>query len=278
MRRTQGVTHSCDDRSPDRGRRSLLGFVLLIGLCVVPAASPAKDVDLNFTTPTNTAAATVKVKIGTTTLEIAIPAGTTAEGKRDLIFAKIDTNTVPNFDVMKRGTTGLTIQNLTAGTVVEFEPGQTAEKADKLTAQLPRSGRIDFTTTVFDPLDAFGAISTFTGGVVTDAGELAITLLATDLAALDGATIVAALFNSLSPQEAVFGFDVVNLGTSLAFGFDPAFTTMIGGVIFGTTALNEGLLGSLLAEVPEPSALGLLAAGAVLLAVARRRARVHQLR
>ena len=274
MHTTQSAIQSRREIASRRGRRFLLGVAFLLGFCITPAVSLAKDVDLTFTTPTNDVARDVTVKIGATSLTVTIPPGTGAGAKRDLIFDKIDTNAVPNFDVVKKGATGLTIQNLTAGTVVEFVPGKTGEAPDKITAQLPRSGTIDLVSTAYDPLDAFGNPSSFTGGVVTDLGELAITLLATDLAALDGATIAAALFSAMEPQEGLFGFDVVNLGTSLAFGFDPAFTTTIGGVIFGTTALNEGLSGTLLAEVPEPSALGLLAAGAVLLAAARRRVRV----
>ena len=272
MHTTQSAIQSRREVPPHRGRRSLLGAILLIGFCVAPSATLAKDVDLTFTTPTNDpSASTVTVKIGATTLSIQINAGTSAGQKRDLIFDKIDANAVPNFDVVKKGATGLTIQNLTAGTVVQFDPGKTGEAADKITAQLPHSGTIDLVSTTYDPLDVFGNPSAFTGGVVTDAGELAITLLATDLAALDGAAIAAALFGALEPQESLFGFDVVNFGTSLAFSFDPAFTTTIGGVIFGTTALNEGVSGTLLAEVPEPAALPLLAAGAALLAAMRRR-------
>lgn len=216
----------------------------------------AAPVNFVFTTPVNTATSQVSLRIGAKVLQIDIPAGKTASEKRDLIFTEIDNNLVPNYTVEKTGTTGLRISDLSKGTKVTFFPGSTGEASDMIETASASTGGCGFQNSAFDPTDAFGNTSQFTCGLLTDLGILEATVMATNLPALDGASIVQALFQELNPFASNFGAMITNGGDFLTFGFDTNLTVGGGGVIFGTTSMSEGVFGSVtVGGVPEPTTL-----------------------
>lgn len=247
-------------RAGRMGLRLMLTGGLMAGLALVAVPAKAADVDLEFTTPTNTDASTVTVDIGARRISVLIPPGTTAPQKRNLIRDAIRANQVPRFTVEDNGPTGLTIKFLTRGTRVVFSPGATGEEKEDIVAGQILTGSIDWGTGQYNPTGASGEPSRFTAGVITDLGEAEVTLTAEDLEALDGATIAAALFDELLPEVAGLGVSLANLGGTLAFAFDRSLTVG-GGVIFGTTALSEGLSGSVVVDAPEPASLALMGLG-----------------
>ena len=85
-----------------------------------------------------------------------------------------------------------------------------------------------------------GSPSQFTGGIVTDLGELSFTVSADQLHSLDGTTITQALFAELAPLAPSLGASILNEGDELMFTFNPLDTQGGGGVIVGTTALTPG--------------------------------------
>lgn len=238
----------------------LMAGGLMASLAFAPLPVKAADVDLEFTTPTNENASTVTVEIGARRIPVLIPPGTTAPQKRNLIRDAIRASTVPRFTVEDNGPTGLTIKFLTRGTRVVFSPGATGEEKEDVVAGQILTGSIDWGTGQYNPTGAAGDPSRFTAGVITDLGEAEVTLTAEDLEALDGATIAAALFEELLPETAGLGVSLANLGGVLSFSFDRALTEG-GGVIFGTTALSEGLSGSVVVDAPEPASLALMGVG-----------------
>jgi hypothetical protein len=164
-------------------------------------------------------------------------------------------------------------------TKVTFKPGKSGEgvvdpktgigKDILFTAGDP-DGAIGFQNSAFASLDGAGNPSTFTAGVLTDAGELFVTVDADHLANLQGGTIVEALFDLLNPSLAGRGVQIVGYTAGddiLNFTFDPA-KTQIAGVIFGTTAESDGVFGTIEAgEVPAPASFWLLIGGMLALPV-----------
>ncbi len=238
-------------------------LMLAAGLLMMSSVGMfANNANLNFTTPTNKAKTTVTVKIETTSIPVDIPPGTSAPDKRDLIRVAINSNKVPSFIARDNGDTGISIKYLTAGTPVEFDPGSTGEAKDQVVAYGTTNAWFGFGTADYASTDAAGNPSTFTGGIVTDFGELSFTVSATDLPALDGTTITQALFADLEPLASSFGASILNKGSELQFTFNSLDTEPEGGVVFGTTALTDGAFGGLvIASTPEPSSLLLLGSG-----------------
>ena len=174
--------------------------------------------------------------------------------------------------------TTLTISGLpnkigTSKTKVTFKPGKSGEgvvdprtgigKDIIFTAGDPE-GAVGFQNSVFASLDGAGNPSTFTAGILTDAGEFFATVDAEHLANLQGATIVKALFDQLNPGLASRGAEIVGYSVGddvLNFAFDPG-KTLVAGVIFGTTAESDGLFATIEAsEVASPGSLWLLTGG-----------------
>jgi hypothetical protein len=145
----------------------------------------------------------------------------------------------------------------------EVDPKTKVGKDILFTAGDP-DGAIGFQNTAFASVDGAGNPSTFTGGILTDSGEFFVTVDADQLANLQGATIVHALFDLLNPSIAGFGAQIVGYSGGddvLNFTFDPA-KTQLAGVIFGTTAETDGVFGTIEAgEVSQPTSLWLLLGG-----------------
>jgi len=185
--------------------------------------------------------------------------------------------------------TTLTISGLpnkigTSKTKVTFKPGKSGEgvvdpktgigKDIIFTAGDPE-GAVGFQNSAFASLDGAGNPSTFTAGILTDAGEFFATVDAEHLTNLQGATIVKALFDQLNPGMASRGAEIVGYSVGddvLDFSFDPS-KTLVAGVIFGTTAEFDGLFATIEAsEVAAPRSLWLLAGGLLTLRLASARA------
>jgi hypothetical protein len=247
-----------------KGLSSIRSAVFMAAILI---ASPllANDVNLTFTTPTNkdqVHPAIVHVKIGDTDIPVQIPAGTTAPQKRDLIRYAINSNKIPSFIARDNGDTGISIKYLTAGTAVTFTPGDTGESQDKEVADATTDAWFGFGTAEYASTDASGNPSQFTGGIVTDLGELSFTVSADQLHSLDGTTITQALFADLAPLAPSLGASILNEGDELMFTFNPLDTQGGGGVIVGTTALTPGAFeGLVVAPAPEPAYLFILGSG-----------------
>jgi len=119
----------------------------------------------------------------------------------------------------------------------------------------------------------------FTGGIISDRGDLVFTLSATDILDLSGAGVTAALYSKLAPSISNFDVQILNYMPGddfLTFLFDPD-KTLLSEVVFGTTAAGGAVSGSLQAAepVPEPSSLVLVASallcGGAVLSRSRRR-------
>ena len=179
------------------------------------------------------------------------------------------------------GAASITLGGLPAKVAVSFLTGASGEVRDSKFTRGDPFGAIGFRNDAFASIDGINETSSFTGGVITDFGELSFTLLASDLPALDGATIVGVLFDLLDPVIDSFGTDIIDYtdgDDSLLFFFDPA-RTELAGVVFGTSAETAGVFGCLQVgtldavvppgpascdpgvTVPEPSTYLMLLAG-----------------
>lgn len=265
-------------------RAAICAGTLTLSLSVQPHTALANDATLQFSTPTNTKTnGTVTIKIDGAVgafAPITIPPGKDAPMKRDLIFDGLQNQIMNNpnlakFTIVKSGAAGITVQNLGKGTEFSSAPGNTGESPDKATALAPLiDGSVIFGNTAFAALDSSGNPSTFTAGVDTDLGEVVFTIPSTSLPSLDGTTIASVLFADLAPVGPSHGFGVTVNGDELDFTFNPTLTTMGGGVVFGTTALTDGLVGSLTVDaIPEAPTWAMMLLGFVGLAFVFRQSR-----
>ena len=153
--------------------------IAIVAACIALtslAPSPrvtAAEVSLGFTRPTNSSPADVDLEFefngSLERVTATIPGNVSAGAKRNLIKEALEAR---NFDVADVGLTGLRIEGLRGGTKVNFKPGRTGEEEDTQTATGVRSATFGFANALFNPLDAQGQPAVFTGGVITDAGEL----------------------------------------------------------------------------------------------------------
>jgi hypothetical protein len=98
----------------------------------------------------------------------------------------------------------------------------------------------------FDPFLQPGQPAIFTAGIVTDVGELSITVSAQELNfQTDGPIICQALFQRLAPRAPQYGAQINYAGDRLEVYFDPAYTVTQGGIIFGTTSPSQGYSGTI---------------------------------
>lgn len=106
----------------------------------------------------------------------------------------------------------------------------------------------------FVPTDPFGQPAIFTGGIVTDVGELTAQVSAAELSfQTDGPIICQALFQRLAPQAPQYGALINYAGDRLEVYFDPAYTFTPGGVTGGTTSQSPGAsTGVTLPDAPSP--------------------------
>lgn len=229
---------------------------LLLWLAAGPAASSlAGDASLGCSAPNNTSKKTVTVtitypdgKVYKMTAEIA--PGDTAVTKRNKIADAVDAHANPDWRVERHATEAiLTIKDLPKDAVVDFDPSATGEAKDHIVVPKLMVAAAGFEGT-FDPFDYQGLPAIFTAGIVTDVGELSVHVSAAELDfQTDGPIICQALFQRLAPLAPPYGANVLCAGDRLEVYFDPAYSLLQGGVVFGTTSTSPGCHGSVL--VPE---------------------------
>ncbi len=240
--------------------------VCLILATVTPVTSAGQDATMKFSDATNTAPTPVEVQVqiqnpdgtwGTIYIgPILIPANAPATLKRDLIKAALQ-QVFGNQNVTDVGSNGL---NLHVDTIdnramrVKFLPGATGENPDSVSAATTTSGAAAFAN-VFAPTDYHGQPAIFTAGIVTDVGELSVQVSAQELNfQTDGPIICQALFQRLAPHAPQYGAQINYAGDRLEVYFDPAYTVIQGGVIFGTTSTSPGCSGEI--QIPAGSLPG----------------------
>ncbi len=106
----------------------------------------------------------------------------------------------------------------------------------------------------FVPTDPVGQPAIFTGGIITDVGELTVQVSAAELNfQTDGPIICQALFQRLAPRAPQYGVQINYAGDRLEIYFDPAYTITPGGVTGGTTSQSPGAATSvMLPAAPSP--------------------------
>jgi hypothetical protein len=125
------------------------------------------------------------------------------------------------------------------------ENGGTQQEAPKLILQEPSLAGSPIMQIIFrglfDPFKRNNQPAVFTGGIITDAGELVVRVSAQELNfQTDGPIICQALFQRLAPRAPAYGAQITYAGDRLEIYFDPAYTVTQGGVIFGTTSPSPG--------------------------------------
>jgi hypothetical protein len=231
-------------------RHAILVGVALLGMSV--SALATKDVTQKFSKPTNKGGGSVTVGYQPDPNDpktwdffgVPIDPNTSAEGKRDLVYEAMKKR---GYDVEK-GAEGneLKVKYLRDGSKLKFWGENTGEGHDVLAAASTPSGVIEFAN-VFDPFDWDRQPAIFTGGIVTDVGELSVQISAEELNfQTDGPIICQALFQRLAPRAPQYGAQINYAGDRLEIYFDPAYTITQGGVVFGTTSPTPGSGGEIL--------------------------------
>jgi hypothetical protein len=186
--------------------------------------------------------------------------------------------------------TTLTISGLpnkigTSKTKVTFKPGKSGEgvvdpktgigKDIIFTAGDPE-GAVGFQNSAFASLDGAGNPSTFTAGILTDAGQFFATADAEQVTNLQGPPSSKALFDQLNPGTASGRgrrSSAIRSVTTCSTSRSIPARRLVAGVIFGTTAESDGLFATIEAsEVAAPRSLWLLAGGLLTLRLASARA------
>jgi hypothetical protein len=227
------------------GATAALAMIVLMGSV---AAAPAKDATIVVSKPTHKGRGFAGVRIDYPdgkqySIIVEIPEGASTEQKRDLIVAELKRGGV---DAAAGGRADeVTIKDLPKDTKVHFNPLNSGEVKDTILSMLPPGGVIEFKD-VFQPYDWNRQPAVFTGGIVTDVGELSAQVSAQELNfQTDGPIICQALFQRLAPRAPQYGAQLNYAGDRLEVYFDPAYTVTQGGVVFGTTSPSEGSSGQL---------------------------------
>jgi len=226
--------------------RSKLNVLIAAGvsLGLVASAVATENADMTFSKPTNTSDATVQVFFDPgPDVSVPIPAGTSAEGKRNRIR---DALRAAGYDVVDGAAANqLTVQFLRNGTGVRFDPGTTGELRDDVVGASVAEGNLGFQG-FFEPFDADRQPAIFTGGIITDVGELSVQISAQELNfQTEGPIICQALFQRLAPRAPQYGAQINYAGDRLEVYFDPEYTVTQGGIVFGTTSPSSGCFGEI---------------------------------
>lgn len=289
-----------------------LGFVAgLILLLAAPAAIEAQTKDLTFRFTDAKAAGKLKITFVSqnfatfgVTVEVDIPANTMAAAKRDLVMKAIQDEfkkQLPNDDVAKAftyskemnppaGTEGLIMGNIPImigktlfGLNARLNSGKTKEGRDGLiTSALDQSewGFIRFAAASYDP-DDDGALALFHAGVFLDGTLYAADLFATSLGSpLSAGEIAHDLWLALEDQISAFAYfpdPALNDSDTLLIKLFavPQFEF---GVEFGSTSPSGEVIGGLVANVPGPVPLVVVAFGIAALAALAGRYRLIAVR
>jgi len=223
-----------------------IGFCIAVMLVFVAAASATESTTLTFSKPTNTATKTVKVIINPgVDVEVDIPPNTSATAKRDLIKTALE---AAGYDTTTDGLAGnqLKIQYLATGTEIKFRNGATGEKDDEVVGSAVTEATVSMGNDngYYNSVDWEGDVALFTAGFITEYGEYSAEISAEELEYdTTPEHICWRLFEQLQPAAWDFGVEIVCLGDSMDFYYDPVLAGQEVGVSFGTTSPTEGFEG-----------------------------------
>ncbi len=217
-------------------------------ICAVAASALAlaqpNSTTLRFAPANATWPSSIRVTVGNTSLNVPLPPLASATLKRDLVHGALVAaghqvvNAAPGGD-------SLTILNTAPGRVM-VETLNSGERADTIVAPAAPAGLIGFDRVIFEPWDPSAQPAQFTAGIITDVGELTTRVNALELNFMtDGPMICQALFQRLAPRAPHFGAVLNYSGDRLEVYFDPTYTIVQGGVVFGTTSRTPGCRGAL---------------------------------
>lgn len=232
--------------------KTLRFTLLVLGLAFAVAASAHAAATANVEVTKPLGAGTVVLTFTsngvTQTVTVPVTASDSAKTKCEKIQAKL---TAQGFE-MEGECPNFKIKNLTNGTTVTFDPGKTGENKDQVTMAKtdgtapPASAAIGFLGT-FNGIGGDRRPATFTAGVVTGAGSVAVTYTPGGALVIPGHQIAAQLHEMLTAAVEEAGLEVFLFhdgdGTIL-IEYGPGDGKEERGVIFGTTATNRGVVGT----------------------------------
>ncbi len=242
-----------------RKGKSVRSFMSMTALAIAVSATSVlastKTVKMEFSDPLKKG--TVKITFTDTskpddpkkikTVSVAIPANTTAAGKRDLILEELGKEGVT---ASADGATGLTLDAVDKNVDVDFDSGKTAE-TDVIQSDDVIEGSIAFDN-IFDPRNPSGGPAEFQAGIYTDFGSVFAVTNSDELGGqTDGESICAALFDQLAMQAGEIGAQVEYAGNHINVIFMDGVTTEVGGILVGTTSPTEGSGPRLLLGEPQ---------------------------
>lgn len=176
-----------------------------------------------------------------------------AAQKRDAFIAQINAS---GHSAVADGPTQFSVQGVAPGTTVQWTDGGTCEALDKIVVPGAIGGTNEFSG-FFEPFDTVHQPAIFTAGLVTDVGELVVTVSAAELNfQTEGPIICQALFQRLAPRAPQFGAQINFAGDRLEIYFDPAYTIVQGGVVLGTTSPSPGSGGTVRTNALPPNGNG----------------------
>jgi len=230
----------------------------LTGILVWTGTAPAfpaggSNVVMEFSDATNDAETEIRLVIRNLGGEVIgyvpvkIPPKAKAQQKRNLMKAELE-KAFPDGNVQNYGDNGVSFRLRFAKntTKVEFDPGTSGEKADKVLTVWCIGGSTSFAGR-FDPYDYSRQPAVFTAGIVTDVGELVAQVSSQELNfQTEGPIICQALFQRLAPRAPQYGAQINYAGDRLEIYFDPNYTHQPSGVVFGTTSTSAGCSGQIL--------------------------------
>lgn len=232
----------------------ILTGIVTAALTPATALGGTKTVIMEVSDPGNTTTKTVKITFENKAsgadplvVSVAIPGGSDARRKRDLIDTALDNAGISS---TASGSNKLILSRVDKNTTIKFDNGGTME-TDVVSAAGMQAGQSAFEG-FFDPFDSNGQPAMFTAGVVTDLGFISASVWADQLNfQTDGPNICNALFNQLAWQMPLIGAEMFLLGDRLEVVFDPQFVQLEGGIQWGTNSPGEGCSGIL--DLGQPS-------------------------
>src|ERR1043166_3659852 len=229
-------------------------FIALGAALAISRPVAASSASLTFSPPTNNVPRTIMVQITppggvAQNVTAMINPGSTVQIKRSAVMQALSQagyQVTPDPNPAK-----CIINNLPNGTTVKLVDQGTGEINDIVQTAGALSGTLSFTGT-FDPNNYFHQPAIFTAGIVTDVGVLSSQVSASELNfQTDGPIICQALFQRLAPRAPQYGAQINYAGDRLDFYFDPAYTVVQGGIIFGTNSTTPGDSGTIVLPPPQ---------------------------
>lgn len=231
-------------------KRFTVALAVALALALGAAPCEAGSVSFGFTKPFNSSDSDVTIAVRDSngalqdTVTATIPPNITAQAKRDLIH---DALVAKGYTVSKNdppnGDPGITISAIRDGWKVYFRPGSTKEKKDSETASNALLAAVRFDGW-YTTVDEDGEVSTFTAGVITSLGQVAVEYRAIDAGGepIHGVEIAERLYWDLFDAAADLGATLTLDGEEIAASFEgDSGSDSDSGIIFGTSAPEDGV-------------------------------------